>query len=83
MHPQKLMNYMMQSLETSRNILILKDLVMYLQDKKTKIALYTYDAVVFDFDKKEGKEVLEGIEAIMNQEGNYPVKFKHSNNLVL
>jgi hypothetical protein len=83
MHPQKLMNYMMQSLETSRNILILKDLVMYLQDKKTKIALYTYDAIVFDFDKKEGKEVLEGIEAIMNQEGNYPVKFKHSNNLVL
>ena len=41
MHPQKLMNYMMQWLETSRNILILKDLVMYLQDKKTKIALYT------------------------------------------
>ena len=56
---------------------------MYLQDKKTKIALYTYDAIVFDFDKKEGKEVLEGIEAIMNQEGTYPVKFKHSNNLVL
>ena len=83
MHPQKLMNYMMQSLETSRNILILKDLVMYLQDKKTKIALYTYDAIVFDFDKKEGKDVLEGIEAIMNQERTYPVKFKHSNNLVL
>lgn len=81
MHPQKLMNYMMQSLETSRNILILKDLVMYLQDKKTKIALYTYDAIVFDFDKKEGKDVLEGIEAIMNQEGNYPVKFKHGKSL--
>jgi hypothetical protein len=83
MHPQKLMNYMMQSLETSRNIHILRDLVMYLQDKKTKIALYTYDAVIFDFDKKEGKNVLEGIEKIMNQGGNYPVKFKYSNNLVL
>jgi DNA polymerase I-like protein with 3'-5' exonuclease and polymerase domains len=83
MHPQKLMNYMMQSLETSRNILILKDLVMYLQDKNTKIALYTYDAIIFDFDKKEGKQVLEGIEKIMNQQGKYPVKFKYSNNLVL
>jgi len=83
MHPQKLMNYMMQSLETSRNITILKDLVMYLQDKNTKIALYTYDAVIFDFDKKEGKNILEGIEKIMNQGGNYPVKFKYSNNLVL
>jgi hypothetical protein len=83
MHPQKLMNYMMQSLETSRNILILKDLAMYLQNKKTKIALYTYDAIVFDFDKREGREILEGIEKIMNQGGNYPVKFKYSNNLVL
>ena len=83
MHPQKLMNYMMQSLETSRNIGILKELVMYLQGKNTKIALYTYDAIVFDFDKKEGKDVLEGIEKIMNREGNYPVKFKYSNNLVL
>jgi len=83
MHPQKLMNYMMQSLETSRNIGILKDLVMYLHGKNTKIALYTYDAIVFDFDKKEGKDVLEGIEKIMNREGSYPVKFKYSNNLVL
>jgi hypothetical protein len=83
MHPQKLMNYMMQSLETSRNILILKDILKYLQDKKTKIALYTYDAVVFDFDKSEGKEILINIERIMNQGGNYPVKFKYSSNLVL
>ena len=83
MHPQKLMNYMMQSLETSRNITILKDLIMYLRDKKTKIALYTYDAIVFDFSKKEGKEVLQAIESIMNQDNKYPVKFKYSNNLVL
>ncbi len=46
MHPQKLMNYMMQSLETSRNILILKDVLMFLQDKKSSLALYTYDAFV-------------------------------------
>ena len=55
---------------------------MYLRDKKTKIALYTYDAIVFDFSKKEGREVLEAIEKIMNQDGKYPVKFKYSNNLV-
>ena len=82
MHPQKLMNYIMQSLETSRNIAILKDLVMYLHNKNTKIALYTYDAIVFDFDKRDGKEVLLQIEKIMNQDGKYPIKFKYSNNLV-
>jgi hypothetical protein len=83
MHPQKLMNYMMQSLETSRNILVLRDLLQYLQDKQTKIALYTYDSVILDFDKKEGKQMLQAIEKIMNQDGKYPVKFKYSNNLVL
>ena len=83
MHPQKLMNYMMQSLETSRNILILKDVLMFLSKKKSKLALYTYDAIVFDFDKSDGKETLEQLESIMNSQGKYPVKFKYSNNLVL
>ena len=83
MHPQKLMNYMMQSLETSRNILILKEVLRYLKDKKTKIALYTYDAILFDFFKEDGKETLEGIQKIMEEGGKYPTKFKYSKDLVL
>lgn len=83
MHPQKLMNYMMQSLETSRNILILKDVLMFLQNKKTKIALYTYDAIVFDFKKEDGKQVLEDLQKILEQGKKYPVKFRYSKNLVL
>ena len=83
MHPQKLMNYMMQSLETSRNILILKDVLMFLQNKKTKVALYTYDAIVFDFKKEDGKQVLEDLQKILEQGKKYPVKFKYSKNLVL
>lgn len=83
MHPAKLMNYMMQSLETARNILILKDILRYLKDKRTKAVLYTYDAILFDFDKEEGKEVLEGIKDILEQGGKYPVKFKYSKDLVL
>ena len=47
MHPAKLMNYMMQSLETSNNILILKEVLGYLKEKKTKVVLYTYDALLF------------------------------------
>lgn len=83
MHPQKLMNYLMQSLETSRNILILKELLRFLSDKKTKISLYTYDAILFDFCKEDGKEVLETIKNILESGGNYPVKFKYSDSLVL
>jgi hypothetical protein len=83
MHPQKLMNYMMQSLETSRNILILKEVLRYLKNKKTKIALYTYDAILFDFSKEDGKSTLEDIQKIMEEGGKYPIKFKYSKDLVL
>ena len=83
MNPQKLMNYVMQSLETSRNILILKDVLKYLDSKKTKVALYTYDALLFDFSKEDGKETLEEIQQILESGNNYPTKFKFSNSLVL
>ena len=83
MHPQKLMNYMMQSLETSRNIRILYKVLKYLQDKSTVVALYTYDAILFDFDKKDGKQTLVDLQNILSEEDKYPVKFKASNSLVL
>jgi len=83
MHPAKLMNYMMQSLETSNNILILKEVLRYLRDKKTKISLYTYDAILFDFNKEDGKQTLYDIQSILENGNKYPVKFKYSNNLVL
>jgi len=83
MHPAKLMNYMMQSLETSNNILILKEVLRYLRNKKTKISLYTYDAILFDFSKEDGKETLSDIQKILEDGNKYPVKFKYSNSLVL
>jgi len=83
MHPAKLMNYMMQSLETSRNILILKELLRYLKDKRSKVALYIYDAIIIDFSKEDGKQTLQDIKDILEESKKYPVKFKFSENLVL
>ena len=83
MNPQKLMNYVMQSLETSRNIQVLKEVLRYLKDKKTKVVLYTYDALLFDFSKEDGKKTLEEIQEILETGGTYPVKFKFSRNFVL
>jgi len=83
MNPQKLMNYIMQSLETSRNILILKEVLRYLQNKKTKLVLYTYDALLFDFYKEDGKETLEELQEILESGGKYPIKFKYSKDLCL
>ena len=83
MNPAKLMNYMMQSLETSNNITILKDILKYLRNKKSFITLYTYDAILFDFNKEDGKETLENIKKIMENKGKYPIKFKYSKDLML
>lgn len=83
MNPAKLMNYMMQSLETSNNITILKDILRYLKDKKSFITLYTYDAILFDFNKEDGRETLRDIQEIMENQGKYPVKFKYNTNLML
>ena len=83
MNPQKLFNYVIQSLETSRNILILKEVLRYLSDKRSKVALYTYDAILFDIDLQDGKQILVDLEKILNENGKYPVKYKHSKNLIL
>lgn len=83
MNPAKLMNYIMQNLETSNNILILKDVLKYLRGKKTTIALYTYDAILFDYGKKDGETILTELERIMSRDGKFPVHYKFSDNLVL
>ena len=83
MNPQKLMNYVMQSLETSRNIVILKELLKYLKTKKTTISLYTYDSIIMDFNKEDGKNTLKDIKNIMEEAGKYPVSFKYSKDLSL
>lgn len=82
-NPAKLMNYMMQSLETANNVIVLKRLLKYLNNKSTKIVLYTYDAFVLDFNKKDGKDTLTEIKSIMEQDGKYPTKFKYNTNLFL
>ena len=66
MKPQKLLNYILQNLETSYNICILWDIIKLLKNKKTKLILYTYDSFLFDFEMGEKelyKEILSLFES--------------------
>lgn len=85
MYPQKLMNYMIQSLETSRNIAKLVKILRYLEGKNTKVVLVTYDSFLIDWDEREGKEVIDTIREIMESSKipgvKYPVKIKESTSL--
>ena len=65
MKPQKLLNYLLQNLETSMNVHILWEIIKLLRNKKTKIVLYTYDSFLFDVDKEE--DVLNEIKELFNK----------------
>jgi hypothetical protein len=72
MNPMKLFNYFVQSVETQRNVDILKLIINYLKTKKTKIILYTYDAFLFDYAQEDGEETIEELKNIMQ----FPVRVK-------
>ena len=74
MKPQKLLNYLLQNLETSVNVCIMWDMFKLLKGKKTKLILYTYDSFLFDLCKEE-KEVLKQIRQLFN---NWKLKIKIS-----
>jgi len=65
MNPQKLLNYYLQRLETSQNILILWDILKFLREKNTKLILYTYDSFLLDWDKTE--LILEEIKSVFKK----------------
>ena len=74
MNPQKLLNYLLQNLETSTNVLILWDIFKLLRGKETKLVLYVYDSFLLDYDESE-TEVLEQIKEIFKQR-NLQIKIK-------
>lgn len=81
MHPTKLMNYMVQSLETSRNAVVLRSVLGALKGKKTRLVLITYDSFLLDVDAKEKEEgLLDRIKFLM-EGGTYPVGIKSAQSL--
>ena len=64
MKPQKLLNYVLQNLETSTNVSILWEILKLLRGKKTKLVLYTYDSFLFDY-AEEDRQVLKEVQKII------------------
>ena len=67
MKPQKLLNYVLQNLETAMNVCILWEILRILRDKNTKLILYTFDSFLLDVDKNEKKIVEEILEVFKNK----------------
>ena len=67
MKPQKLLNYVLQNLETSMNVCILWEIFKILKGRNTKLILYTFDSFTFDVDKTEKKVIEEILEHFKNK----------------
>jgi hypothetical protein len=78
MNPQKLLNYVLQNLETANNVCILYDIFKVLRGKKTKLVLYVYDSFLFDYDKSE-PDVMLKVLGIFNKY-NLQTKIKKGTN---
>lgn len=72
MTPQKLFNYLIQAYETEMNCIRLRDIFEILEDKESKIILYTYDSFLFDISPNDGKKILKEISKLMK----YPTILK-------
>lgn len=67
MNPAKVFNYLIQNLETEFNGTLLTKLHRFLENKQTKIILYTYDSLLFDYSREDGKDFLKEIREILNE----------------
>lgn len=70
---QKVFNYLLQALETEINYMKMGEMMEWLDGKKSKMILYTYDAFLIDTHPSERESILEGIRGIM-EKGGFPVK---------
>ena len=76
MNPYKLFNYLIQSYETSTNVIILERILDYLKDKQTKLVLYVYDSILLDYAESDGDQLTLDIKNIIH----YPVNIKIGKN---
>jgi hypothetical protein len=71
--PSKLFNYILQASETEFGMSVLANINKYLENKKTKPIIYTYDSLLYDVHKDDGKQTLVDIKNIMASK-DFPIK---------
>ena len=78
--PQKLLNYLIQSGETYYNVNSIKGVQDYLATRHSSIILYTYDSILVDYSREDGKEVLKEIKKLLEEPFGFKVTAKHGTN---
>jgi hypothetical protein len=71
-NPQKIFNYLLQSVETERNIQVISKVLDFIEDTDVKLVLYTYDSFLLDFIDKPKKDWVSKLIDIIQKSG-FPV----------
>ena len=69
LNKNKLFNYILQAVETERNILILEKLSQLGLSQKSLPILYTYDSILFDVHPEDGLGYILEIKKVMESDG--------------
>ena len=72
--PNKILNYIIQSAETYNNVVSVKKVIEYLENRQSKVILYTYDSFLIDYSINDGKETLQKIKTILLESEGYVIK---------
>lgn len=76
MNAAKLLNYVLQSFETERNMAVIHNLLGRISSFSSRLILYTYDSFLIDFDKRDGAELIRIIKSELEQNGKFPTKLE-------
>jgi hypothetical protein len=79
MNKLRVFNYIVQNMETMHNVSRIQKLHELLKNKKSQLVLITYDSFLFDLSVEDGKQTLESIKSIL-QEESFIVKHKYGKN---
>ena len=69
----KIFNYLLQSAETEKNCEVILKLNKFLEDVKSKMILYTYDAFLSDMHKSDF-ELIKQMQPIITSNDKYPAR---------
>jgi hypothetical protein len=79
LNKNKLFNYILQSVETERNILIIEKLSKIQLSQKSLPILYTYDSILFDVHSDDGNDYIKKIKEVMEMDG-FPTDVEFGDN---
>ena len=79
LNKNKLFNYILQAVETERNILILEKLSQMGLSQKSLPILYTYDSILFDMHPDDGNDYILKIKSVMESDG-FPTDVEFGDN---